>query len=345
MAIRIADRESGTVYIAYFKYQGRQYQKTLRTKAEAKAWEAEEKKRLKKQDSTPQSLLFSQACEVYLHDCEARMTSGTFMEKQCHLREFAVYLRADRAMCDVQIVDARRFLLHIKEARGNKAANRRLRTLKALWNWHRERVPQNPWKHVQTFAEEEYIKYVPPQEDVAKVLAVATPWQRALLEMLLHSGARLSEVLQLRWEDVSEATMQLWTQKRRNGSKERRVIPLDQTLQRILHEQRHQTGSTAYVFINPNTGRPHTANLPGIRYMLARLCEKAEVKAFGFHSIRHYFAVCLMESQRASLADIQLLLGHQRATTTDIYLRSMAPQLDYLADIIEGAVQTTAKTE
>lgn len=131
--------------------------------------------------------------------------------------------------------------------------------------------------------------------------------------------------------DVSEATMQLWTQKRRNGSKERRVIPLDQTLQRILHEQRHQTGSTAYVFINPNTGRPHTANLPGIRYMLARLCEKAEVKAFGFHSIRHYFAVCLMASQRASLADIQLLLGHQRATTTDIYLRSLEPQKLYFS--------------
>ena len=42
---------------------------------------------------------------------------------------------------------------------------------------------------------------------------------------------------------------------------------------------------------------------------------------------------------RASRADIQLLLGHQRATTTDIYLRSLEPQIGHLAEIIENAVK------
>ena len=40
--------------------------------------------------------------------------------------------------------------------------------------------------------------------------------------------------------------------------------------------------------------------------------------------------------------DMQQLLGHQRPTTTDIYLRSVAPNLDRLAGVIEGAVQSIA---
>ena len=39
---------------------------------------------------------------------------------------------------------------------------------------------------------------------------------------------------------------------------------------------------------------------------------------------------------------VQQLLGHQRPTTTDIYLRSVAPNLDRLAGVIEGAVQSVA---
>ncbi|WP_414649503.1 tyrosine-type recombinase/integrase [Desulfovibrio sp.] len=81
---------------------------------------------------------------------------------------------------------------------------------------------------------------------------------------------------------------------------------------------------------------------PSMKLMMKRLCEKAGVTPFGFHAIRHYFAVCLVKSQKADITDIQQLLGHQRPTTTDIYLRSVAPNLDRLAGVIEGAVQSVA---
>ena len=76
--------------------------------------------------------------------------------------------------------------------------------------------------------------------------------------------------------------------------------------------------------------------------MLKRLCEKVGVIPFGFHAIRHYFAVSLVKSQKADLTDMQQLLGHQRPTTTDIYLRSVAPNLDRLAGGIEGVVGDVA---
>lgn len=79
-----------------------------------------------------------------------------------------------------------------------------------------------------------------------------------------------------------------------------------------------------------------------MKLMLKRLCEKTGVSPFGFHAIRHYFAVSLVRSQKADITDIQQLLGHQRPTTTDIYLRSVVPNLDRLAGVIEGAVGDVA---
>ena len=36
-----------------------------------------------------------------------------------------------------------------------------------------------------------------------------------------------------------------------------------------------------------------------------------------------------------TLCDIQHMLGHQRATTTDTYLHSLCPPVDHLAGVIE----------
>lgn len=102
------------------------------------------------------------------------------------------------------------------------------------------------------------------------------------------------------------------------------------------------TGDAKYVSINSNTGKPYEMRQPAMKYMLGRLCKEAGVSPFGFHAIRHFFAVSLVKSQQTDLTDIQRLLGHQRATTTDIYLRGIDPRLDHLAGIIEHAVQPIA---
>lgn len=78
--------------------------------------------------------------------------------------------------------------------------------------------------------------------------------------------------------------------------------------------------------------------------MLKRLCEKAEVKEFGFHSLRHFFASRMMASGEANIVEVQAALGHQRTTTTDIYLRSMSSSIAHLAGVIEGAVLPESNT-
>lgn len=77
-----------------------------------------------------------------------------------------------------------------------------------------------------------------------------------------------------------------------------------------------------YVFCYKTDGKPYLRRFKTIQ----AACKKAKVKEFGYHSLRHYGASKLAETG-VSIPDIQALLGHQRATTTDIYLCSRFPQV------------------
>ena len=68
---------------------------------------------------------------------------------------------------------------------------------------------------------------------------------------------------------------------------------------------------------------------------MKRLCEKAKVNEFGYHALRHYVAQQLRRED-AHMGDIQALLGHQRATTTDIYLRSLDTNFTRITPLLEA---------
>ena len=91
----------------------------------------------------------------------------------------------------------------------NKTANRDLREINALFNWalHQKQfagqIAGNPCRYVQAFPEEEAVRYVPPAEDIQKVLLAATPWEMDIITVLLHTGARIGEVRNLLWDDLS----------------------------------------------------------------------------------------------------------------------------------------------
>ena len=72
MAVRKIQTASGLRFVGYFKYEGRQISKRFTRRADAVAWEAEEKKALRQPMEQPCVLMFSQVSDAYLRDCEAR---------------------------------------------------------------------------------------------------------------------------------------------------------------------------------------------------------------------------------------------------------------------------------
>ena len=137
----------------------------------------------------------------------------------------------------------------------------------------------------------------------------------------------IGEINQLKWEDIYADHLILKTHKARNSDLKERRIYYNQELSKVIKELPWQG---EYVFINPRTKTRYIYR----RRLMKSLCQKAQVKEFGFHAIRHYGA-SLLASKGANLTDIQHLLGHEKATTTDIYLQSIGANIKATVNLLD----------
>ena len=144
---------------------------------------------------------------------------------------------------------------------------------------------------------------------------------KALLETLYGSGLRVSELVNLQKSDIYSTEKLLRVTGK--GDKQR-LVPLgDFAMQQIntyLKEiQIHrsiQKGYENFVFLN-RRGKALTRTM--IFLIVKQAAEKAGIKKkVSPHTFRHSFATHLLENG-ADLRTIQVLLGHESITTTEIY--------------------------
>ena len=69
---------------------------------------------------------------------------------------------------------------------------------------------------------------------------------------------------------------------------------------------------------------------------LEHICRELEIPIFGFHALRHRAASILNDSGKASMKEIQLLLGHDRQTTTETCLHHVSATLQSASEILDA---------
>ncbi len=143
---------------------------------------------------------------------------------------------------------------------------------------------------------------------------------RAVLEVLYATGARVSEVssLELRDVDLSQGQVTLMGK----GSKER-IVPMHriavEAVRMYLREARptllsDASGDSLFLSVR---GRQYSAD--AIRRMFKRnIALVGAASALSPHALRHSFATHLLDSG-ADLRTVQELLGHVALSTTQIY--------------------------
>ncbi|HYN66806.1 MAG TPA: site-specific tyrosine recombinase XerD [Ornithinibacter sp.] len=175
-----------------------------------------------------------------------------------------------------------------------------------------------------------------PVEDVERLLVAAsvgdTPASlrdRALLEVLYGTGARISEAVGLDVDDVegADGVVRL----RGKGGKER-IVPLgsyaaaalDAWLVRGRPAFAARGVGTPALFLNARGGRLSRQSA----WTVLRACaERAHVPGhLSPHTLRHSFATHLLEGG-ADVRVVQELLGHASVTTTQIYTLVTVQQL------------------
>ena len=84
-------------------------------------------------------------------------------------------------------------------------ANKEIRYLKATFNFGKRKgwVKDNPVVGLSFLPMAKKLKYVPPPEDIDKVIALADPDVQDYLWLLRDTMARVSEVNRLTWDDVN----------------------------------------------------------------------------------------------------------------------------------------------
>ena len=143
---------------------------------------------------------------------------------------------------------------------------------------------------------------------------------KAMLEVLYATGLRVSELVNLKMENIDFEQDIIRTFGK--GNKER-VIPIGEYakiyLEKYLNEYRYQMlkhGNNEYVFLN-NHGKNMTRQ--GFFKIIKSIASDVGInKEISPHILRHSFASHLLK-HGADLRTIQELLGHSNVSTTQIY--------------------------
>ena len=367
------DKKRG--WFARFMLDGKIYKKEgFQTKSEAVEWEENERYKIRHPENSEVKtipLTFARVSNEYLQIYSSDYhQKNTYRQKAFVYRTFLTFLQEDPVIEDLtppyftKFLKARKdannfagldeknltvqqqdflkefsFLIKRRGSDGNKVANRDLKEFKALFTWANLQtiIQHNPVINLGPYPEEENLRYIPPVEEINRVILVATDFELDFIQTVYHTLGRLSEILRLAWEDINfeKRTVKLRTRKRKGGQMQPDFVPMSETLFICLTKRWHDRDkSNPYVFSKPEGGI-YTKDDKFIKEMMEKLCKKAGVKKFGFHAIRHHVAMILEDSGKATLRGIQKMLRHQRPTTTDNYLKGLSPEMKRVASILD----------
>jgi len=210
-------------------------------------------------------------------------------------------------------------------------ANKDLRYLKALFNFgvNRGWIKENPTKGIPFFPVEKRVKYVPPKEDVLRVIALADPETQDYLWTIKETMGRMGEINRLTWTDVNleERYVVLYTRKKKGGHLTPRKVPMTQRLYEILSRRyTNRDPNKPWVFWHRYWDQKKREWVEGPyedrKKIMKSLCKKAGVRYFRFHALRHLGA-SILDKNNVNIGTIQRILGHENRTTTEIYLHSI----------------------
>ncbi len=135
------------------------------------------------------------------------------------------------------------------------------------------------------------------------------PHIRAIVTVALHTGMRLGEILNLRWQDLDFSSGFILVQDSKNG--QARQVPMDSMISTLL---RSWPRLSDLVFTSVLTG----GRIVDVRTGFLNACKRAGLTDLHFHDLRHTFASQFVMSG-GSLYTCQRVLGHKAINMTQRY--------------------------
>jgi len=234
---------------------------------------------------------------------------------------------------DVQLLHER-----IRDQNGLYQANRILERISSIYNraieWGWQGI--NPADGVRKFREKSRDRFLQPDElprFFAAIEEEENEVARDYIMISLLTGARKSNVLAMRWDEISFERAEWRIPETKNG--EPLTVALSGPAMEILHDRRRQT-NTEWVFPSAESKTGHLADP---KKAWARLLARAGIKDLRIHDLRRSLG-SWQASTGASGYIIGKSLGHKSQQATQIYARL---NLDPVRQSVELATQAMLK--
>ncbi|MCD8208485.1 MAG: tyrosine-type recombinase/integrase [Bacteroidales bacterium] len=187
------------------------------------------------------------------------------------------------------------------------------------------RIPKNPVKAIDPIKCKSKVREPLTDMEMEKVRnACQTEKERALVETLYSTGARVSEIVSLNRDDIDMINRRaIITGK---GNKERYIFFNAKSLYAIQRYLETRTDSNPALFVMSRA--PHTRiTASGVEFIIKNIGKRAELGRTLFpHIFRHTFATDML-ANGAPIDEVSKLLGHEKIDTTEIYAKSSVEML------------------
>ncbi len=269
----------------------------------------------------------------------SRETIRNYRSDLHQLARFVQRTKKDAAPSRVEEVtrDDIRAYLHNLDQQGEKASSlaRKLACLRSFFRFlvREEVLRTDPTEILRSPKRPKPLPRVLTKDDAAALMEFPTgpsslPLRdRALLETMYSTGARVSEVVGINLNDLNEADGIVCL--RGKGRKER-IVPIGDLALRAIREYRKSLKPPARsghlsspIFLNHRGGRITTRS---VARMVSRYSSRLVGGAVSPHALRHSYATHLLD-EGADLRSIQEMLGHASLSTTQKYTHLAMDQL------------------
>jgi integrase len=316
-----------------FIHKGARYTEAwFETKRAARQAEAEKRKEVKSPVSSkkmPTDIAFLDLVNRRLDHVQAYNTESHYRDVRYHCKRWLI--EWNELICSDITTDMVESYLKMRLCGSAIVANKELQYLRALFNFgiKKKLFMKNPTIGIDFFPVERRKKYIPPKDDVIKAISVGNTEAQQYLWTIVLTAARMGEINGLIWDDIDfeRRVVTLWTRKRKGGNREPREVPMVQKLFDILfHRFKSRNPEIPWVFWHTYWSRKISqwVNGPYLerKKLMSTLCDKADVKYFRYHALRHLTA-SVLDDLGIPIGVIQRILGHKNRRTTEIYLHSI----------------------
>lgn len=258
----------------------------------------------------------------FLLDCSARRLSiHTISDYKNTMRIFSSFVGGDKPITAITRFDMRAFFA--KQTVSNKTVKNYFGALSVFFKFAigENIIDENPLVGIKLPKPENRAIEPVSELDIRKLLktiesdkSIHKNRNRAIIYLLLDTGLRVSELCGIKRDslNIDERTVKVMGK----NSKER-IVAFSQTTAKHVWKHLSTTDCINDHLFNSNAGRPiHRDNVSAMLYYW---CDKAKIKRFSPHKLRHTYAISFLRNG-GNIYALQYSLGHTSLEMTKKYL-------------------------